>query len=68
MAVLEVDLVEPDLRGHVLELEAAEVAVQLARVAEDLLAVVAAAAGQEQVEQPVAVVVEERDARRRATR
>jgi hypothetical protein len=60
---VEVDAVEAGLRGHVAELPAAQVAVQLAGVALNLLlvrAVEIAAAGEEDVEQAVAVVVDQR--------
>src|SRR5262249_25254178 len=55
------ELVEADLPGDVLELALAQVAIQLAGVAHDLFLVLACnpAAGDEDVEQPVAVVVDQ---------
>src|SRR6185312_1729586 len=45
VAVGEVDLVEAESCGRVLELEAADVAVKFARMADDFFAVVGSAAG-----------------------
>ena len=67
---LAADRVQPGLRRHVLELPAAEVPVEPAGVARDLLLVrpvETAAAGEEDVQQAVAVVVDQRRPRRRAT-
>jgi hypothetical protein len=50
-----------DLRGHVLEFPVAQVPVQLARVAEDLLSLEIAAARDEHVQEAVAVVIDQGD-------
>src|SRR5262249_33895592 len=56
------EVFEAYLSGHVLKLEAAQVLEELAGVAPDLLAVEVAAAGEENVEQTIAIVVEQSDA------
>src|SRR5262249_11339004 len=53
---------QPDFRAYVFKLPAAEVAVQATRVAHYILAVVVTAPGEENVEQSVAVEVEQGDA------
>src|SRR5262249_37480928 len=53
------EVFEAYLSGHVLKLEAAQVLEELAGVAPDLLAVEVAAAGEENVEQTIAIVVEQ---------
>src|SRR5207237_6325540 len=62
---VEINAVEADLLGHVLEFEVAEVLVELARVADDLPLVrpdVGAAARDEDIEQAVAVEVDQGNA------
>ena len=59
---VEIDLVEADFLGDILELEVAQVLVQLARPAHDgprIGAGIGAAAGKEDIEQAVAVVVDQ---------